>query len=343
MAGGLWAPAANLPGMLSGKLVTLVHESDALRGNPLGDPFVRELPVYLPPDCGKDVPLIAVLAGFGGNGQGALHGTPWDPSFPDRYERLLKEGLCPPAAFIFPDGFTRYGGSQYMNSNATGSYEDWLVDEVFPYVENELGVGGRPARRGLMGKSSGGFGALHVCLNRPEMFRALASHSGDAYFELGYKPDFGRLLEVLEKHGGVQGFLDAFESAQRISTPMFIAMSVFAMASVYSPDPDEPLGVALPVDVQTGRLREEIWSRWLEHDPVAMAEQKGDALRDYEVVFIDAGLTDEYHLQFGARQLVESLKAHRVSVEQQEFDGGHMGVRYRYESSLPFMTKALSR
>jgi enterochelin esterase-like enzyme len=341
--------------MLSGELRTLVHESTVLRDNPLGDPPIRELPVYLPPGSApgsapgstsgspEDLPLIAVLAGYGGNGRSALHGTPWEPSFPERYERLLVEGLCQPAAFVFPDAFTRFGGSQYMNSNATGRYEDWLVDEVFPFVEAQCGVGGRPERRGLMGKSSGGFGALHVCFQRPGVFRALASHSGDADFELGYKPEFGRLLEMLDRHGGVEQFVDAFESAERITSPQFIAMSVLAMASVYSPDPSETLGVALPFDVRTGRLRDDVWARWLEHDPVHLAERRGEVLRDHALVFIDAGLSDEYHLQFGARQLVEALRARGVSVEHQEFDGGHMGVSYRYESSLPLMTEALSR
>lgn len=329
--------------MLSGELITLVHESEVLRDNPLGDPFVRELPVYLPPDRGEDLPLIAVLAGYGGNGRGALHGTPWSPSFPERYERLLSEGRCKPAAFIFPDAFTRFGGSQYVNSNATGRYQDWLVDEVFPFVEDAHGVGGRRERRGLMGKSSGGFGALHVCFERPEAFAALASHSGDAYFELGYKPEFGRLLQMLERHGGVEEFVDAFESARNVTTPLFIAMSVLAMASVYSPDPAQPLGVALPFDPRTGRLRDDVWTRWLEHDPVVLAERRGKVLRDHALVFVDAGLSDEYHLQYGARQLVEALRGHGVTVEHQEFDGGHMGVSYRFENSLPLMTEALSR
>jgi S-formylglutathione hydrolase FrmB len=328
--------------MLSGELRTLVIESEALRGNPLGDPAAREVPVYLPPE-GGDVPLIAVLAGFGGVGASALRGTPWDPSFPERYERLLRAGQVQPAAFVFPDAFTRFGGSQYANSDATGRYEDYLVDEIMPLVEQACGVGGRRERRGLMGKSSGGFGALHVCMNRPEQFFALASHSGDAYFELGYKPDFGRLLQMLDKHGGVEGFVQAFEAAQRKSSTMFSAMNVFAMASVYSPDTTCPFGVGLPFDIRTGRLIEAVWERWLEHDPVEMALSAGSGLADYGLVFLDAGLHDEYHLQFGARQLADVLIQKGVKVRHEQFDGGHMGVSYRYDSSLPLMTEALSR
>jgi len=327
--------------MLSGELRTLVLESALLEGNPLGDPWLRELPVYLPPH-GRDVPLIAVLAGYGSVGASALVGTPWEPSFPARYEQLLAEGKAAPAAFVFPDAFTRFGGSQYLNSVTTGRYQDHLVDEVFPFVEQECGVGGRRERRGLMGRSSGGFGALRAALDRPDRFAALASHAGDAYFELGYKPDFGRLLEMLDRYGSLAAFVAAFEQAQHKSTPMFLAMGVLAMASVYSPDLSQPLGVALPFDPHTGRLDEAVWARWLEHDPVTRAQRDGARLADYRLVYLDAGRQDEYHLQFGARQVAAALRAHGVRVVHEEFDGGHRGTSHRYEVSLPLITRALA-
>lgn len=328
--------------MLAGEIITTVLESEALRGNPLGDPHIRELPVYLPPGRRSGLPVVAVLAGFTGVGASALKGTPWEPSFPQRYERLLEAGQAEPCAFLFPDAFTRFGGSQYMNSSATGRYEDYLVDEVFAFAESEYGVGGSAHRRGLLGKSSGGFGAFHVAMNRPERFRAIASHSGDAYFEMAYKPDFPRLLAMLEQHGSIMEFLDAFEDAPKKTTPLILAMNVLAMAAAYSPDSDEPLGLALPFDLRTGRLRERVWERWLEHDPVEMASTRAEALLDYALVFLDAGLRDEYHLQYGTRQLVDVLREKGVDVHHEEFDDGHMGVSYRYERSIPLMTQALS-
>jgi len=331
--------------MLDGELHVLTVESEALRGNPLGDPAVRELPVYLPPGGAPDgdtLPLVAVLAGYTGNGAGALTGTPWDPSFPERFERLLGSGLARPAAFLFPDAFTRLGGSQYLNSPATGRYEDYLLDEVFPLAERTHPVGGRRERRGVMGKSSGGFGALHLCLRRPEVFGALASHAGDAAFELCYKPDFPKLLGMLDEHGSLEAFVAAFEAAPKKTTRLVLAMNVVAMAAAYSPDADAPLGVDLPVEPRTGRLRPEVWERWLEHDPVEIAARRGQVLADYRLVFVDAGRKDEFHLQYGARQLVDVLRAKGVTVHHEEFDGGHMGVSYRYESSLPLITRALS-
>lgn len=329
--------------MIRGTIQRLVHDSAVLADNPLGDPSRRELPVYLPPDVEPDgLPLIAVLAGYGGVGAGALSSTPWSPSFVDRYEALLKAGEAAPAVFVFPDCFTRLGGSQYVNSSALGRYEDHLVDELFPFVEQQTGAGGSAARRGLMGRSSGGFGAFHAAFARPGTFGAIASHSGDAYFEFGYKHDFPKLLSMLEEHGGVEAFVTAFEAARKKPTPMFLAMNVLAMAAAYSPQEGEPLGIDLPFEPRTGRLRDDVWGRWLAHDPVELAKTQGDRLRDLALVFVDCGLRDEFHLQFGARQVVDALRGHGVDVVHEEFDGGHMGTSYRYEASLPRITRALS-
>ena len=332
--------------MIDGRIETLVIDSDLLVGNPLGDPVRRELPVYLPPtDVGpKDrLPLVLVLAGFTGIGAGQLGGTPWGPSFPERYEKLLRAGQAAPCAFAFPDCFTRLGGSQYMDSPATGAYRSHLLDELIPAAEAAFPVGGSRERRGAIGKSSGGFAALHLGLHHPDRFSAVASHSGDAYFEMSYKPDFPRLLDQLEKYGGAEAFLDAFDDAPKKTTPLILAINVLAMAACYSPDAAEPLGIALPFELRTGRLRDEVWTRWLEHDPVELAPSLGARLADFGCVFIDAGLRDEYHLQYGARQLVDALRAVGVDVLHEEFDDGHMGVSYRYEASLPHVTRALSR
>lgn len=329
--------------VIEGRLHTLEVESRVLADNAPGDPVRRELPVYLPPGAAPaGLPLVFVLAGFTGVGAGQLRGTPWEPSFPERYERLLAAGQARPCAFAFPDCFTRYGGSQYMNSPATGRYEDHLLTELLPRVEREFGVGGARERRGVMGKSSGGYGALHLAYEHPDVFAALASHSGDACFDLCYRPDFPKLLGELERHGGVPGFLAAFEAAPKKTTPLVLAMNVLAMAAAYSPDPGEPLGIALPFEPRTGRLRPAVWERWLAFDPVERAREHGTRLADFVLVFLDAGTKDEFHLQYGTRQLAEALREAGVTVEHQEFDDGHMGVSYRYDVSIPRITRALS-
>jgi enterochelin esterase family protein len=67
-----------------------------------------------------------------------------------------------------------------------------------------------------------------------------------------------------------------------------------------------------------------------------------DAMRSMRAVYLDAGRTDEFHLQFGARQVVSKLRAAGIEPIHEEFDGGHFNVQYRYDRSLEVVTKALA-
>ena len=96
-----------------------------------------------------------------------------------------------------PDCFTRVGGNQYINSPSIGRYEDYLLEEVMPFVSARHAV----RAWGVFGKSSGGYGAMVLGMRHPEAFRALADHSGDACFELCYLPDFGPALDERFRKG----------------------------------------------------------------------------------------------------------------------------------------------
>jgi enterochelin esterase family protein len=50
---------------------------------------------------------------------------------------------------IMPDCFTKYGGSQYVNSSATGRYEDYIINEIVPYVDTTFRTIRKPGARGL--------------------------------------------------------------------------------------------------------------------------------------------------------------------------------------------------
>src|SRR5262245_6406930 len=119
-----------------GRVVVHRVESQVLRGNALGDPADRDLHVYLPPDHdpAKPYPALLGLAGFTGTGGMFFNLDPLGEDLRRRLDRLIGSGACPPVIVVAPDGFTRVGGNQYINSTATGRYEDYLVDEIVPFV-----------------------------------------------------------------------------------------------------------------------------------------------------------------------------------------------------------------
>src|SRR5512144_2521485 len=172
----------------------VVHEiaSTVLRDNPLGDPAERRVPVYLPPGydgSGGRYPVVYFLAGFAGGGTYLLSESLWGETLPQRVDRLVRSGAVRPLIVVMPDCLTRLGGSQYINSAATGRYEDHLVDELVPSVDATFRTVADPAARAIMGKSSGGYGATVLAMRHPEVFGLAVDHSGDRYFELCYKAD----------------------------------------------------------------------------------------------------------------------------------------------------------
>jgi enterochelin esterase-like enzyme len=321
--------------------------SEVLRGNPLGDPTERPVAIYLPPDYGRDLarryPVLYFLAGFTGTGRSFLNWNAWQLTLPERLDLLIREGRMPPVIAVFPDCFTRLGGSQYVNSGALGRYEDYLCDEVVPFVDGRYRTLGASAR-GILGRSSGGIGALWLAARRPTLFRAAASHSGDCAFELSMQVEFPSVAVALAKQGGVAQVLSRLSGQDPPSGGGVELLSMLCCAAAYSPQPaPEPWGFSLPFDEETGSTRADIFSAWLEFDPVRFAARYRDSLSSLALLYFDAGRSDEYHLQLGARLLSREMKRLGIPHRHEEFDGGHRGNASRYDISLPALAEALQR
>jgi len=333
--------------MKRGQVVLDEFESEVLRGNPAGDPHVRTVPVYLPPSYGTDrerrFPVTYVLAGFTGRGRSLLNDNPWSPALPERMDALIARGACEEMILVLPDCFTRYGGSQYLNSSATGRYEDHVVQELVPHVDRAYRTLPGRAHHGVMGKSSGGYGALVLAMRHPDVFGAVGSHSGDVYFEYCYRGDVPRFCSQVQQAGGLEAWLRDFDAKPQKKHEDLMALNILAMAAAYSPSPAAaPLGIDLPCDVESGAFREDVWRRWLEHDPLRMIERHAESLRTARLVYLDCGTRDEFHLHHGARLLSRRFAALGIAHEYEEFPDGHMNVHYRYDVSLPRMSKALA-
>lgn len=331
--------------MRSGRIQMERFESRLLHGNPLGDPATRRIPVYLPPSYDthpqQRYPVVFLLAGFTGRGTMMLNDQAWSPPIHERMDALIAAERCGEMILVMPDCFTRFGGSQYLDSSATGRYESHVVEELVPWVDRMFRTLPSRDRRGIAGKSSGGYGALVMGLKHPDVFGAVACQSGDLYFEYCYRGDFPKALDVLQRAGGVRTFLEDFESRPQKPKDAFAALNILGMAAAYSPDPDEEMGVALPFDLTTGAVREDVWKRWLAHDPIHMLETHAESLRSLHLLYLDCGDRDEFHLQHGMRLFVRELTARGILHVTEEFPDGHMNVTYRYDTSLPLLSRAL--
>ncbi len=322
-------------------------ESQALRDNPLGDPWRRTLLVWLPPGYAVDesvrYPAIYVLPGYGSGVEEWENRDLFEPTIFERLDALhAGDDPPPPCVYAFLDGATAYGGSQFVNSTATGNYEDYVAVDVVAHVDRNYRTLAAPQHRGLSGHSSGGIGALALCMRRPEVFGAAASHAGDSLFEHCYGRELAEFARSLQEHAGnVVALRDRLLGDDVYRRRHFGPLMVLGCAAAYSPDADEPLGIGLPVDTW-GRVVPTNWERWLANDPVRMAQRHAAALRSLRAVHLDAGDSDEYYMDLGTRALHETLDRLGVAHRYERFPGRHGGIAHRYPLGYDHLARALA-
>jgi Putative esterase len=333
---------------VAGRFEEHAFESEVLKGNPLGDPHVRPLWVYLPPGYDEDeerrYPSIYVIQGLTGQLDMWRNRTAFRRNFPELVDELFAKGESPPAILVWVDAWTSLGGSQFIDSPGTGRYHTHIVEELVPFVDERYRTLPEAANRGIVGKSSGGYGAMVNPMLRPDVFGGMATHAGDALFEMCYLPDFRKSVRTLRD--SYEGSFDKFWEDFR-SRPAFTKdsdatlLNDWCMAACYSADEDGT--VHLPYDTGTGALRPDVWERWLAWDPVRMARERGDALRSLRAIYIDCGKRDQYFLDLGAEAFRRQLEAMGVTDYFFElFDATHSGIEYRYPLAVKYLAERLS-
>ncbi|WP_210497164.1 alpha/beta hydrolase [Microvirga antarctica] len=332
----------------TGDVHTLWIEGTSLSGNLLGDPARRRVDVYVPPgrDDNVPLPLLVDLVGYTSGGPAHTSWKNYGENVPERLDRLIGTGAMPPVVVAFPDCFTRLGGNQYIDSLATGAWEGFLINDMLPAVEARFACGG-DGRRGVFGKSSGGFGALvHAMRHGGSVWSAAASHSGDAGFDCLYHlGEFAGVLRHLVDHDmSVEAFCRAFEAGPKAKDTDWHTMMILAQAATFDPDPDAFYGIRLPVDMRTCEIIPERWANWTKWDPLRMADEAQHlaALRRLKLLYFDCGDIDQFNMVYGSRRLHDTLESAGIAHVYEEFHDNHSSVDYRMDVSLPLLAKALS-
>lgn len=327
-----------------------VFDSEALTGNPLGDPHRRPLFVYTPPayeaEPDRRFPVIYQIQGLTGQLDMWRNRKPFQHTVPETVDMAFSAPGQSPALVVSVDCWTSLGGSQFLDSPGTGRYLTYLCDEVIPWVDATYRTIPEAVHRGIAGKSSGGYGAMVLPMLRPDRFGALATHAGDALFEVSYLPDIGNAVRTLRESYG--GSYDRFWTEFRARTTTAPSrdhepLNMWCMAACYSTDPDGT--VRLPFDVETGQLIPGVWDRWLARDPVRMVAGHADALRGLRAIWIDAGRKDEYFLDLGAeafRRELEVIGVTEPTVRFELVEGTHSDLEHRYPMALAWLAERLS-
>ena len=293
--------------------------------NQLGDPIEREVVVHIPPNNDGPMPCIIYLAPFTGTGFARANWKAFAETLPQRHERLVREGKMQPSILVMPDTFTSLGGNQFIDSETMGKWGSWLREDLRSELEARYNITGY----GLVGKSSGGYGAL-VRGMLDGCWDAIACHSGDCGFELLFGIEMATTLTEIMPHGGVEQFLEYVRHTTSLKGDDFHTLMMLAMAATYSDG-------TLPVD-ENCKFDDEKWAEWKSWDPLTMIEQH----QDLPPCWIDVGDSDQYNIQYGLRQLHKRMTELEIKHEWEEFPGTHSGIDHRLDLSLPWIASQIS-
>jgi S-formylglutathione hydrolase FrmB len=322
----------------------IVHsriESAHLASNLLGDPSERDLFVYLPPgygDSDRRYPTAYLLHAYGETA--AEHVTPptdgerWRPPLEDVLDPVFGRIGVAPMIIVIPDGNSRYGCGQWVDSPVTGHFEQYMLHDVVPLIDATYRTIPDARSRGLFGFSSGGFGSWNLGSRNPDVFGAMAVLSADSFLDMTHKYMLYKYLDSIwpeAPNGPVEG--------------NFWSEIVYDYAATYSPNPDKPpFYVDLPVAHPSGELLQDVWDRWLSFDPVVNVHDRLDNLRKLSGILLDAGSHDDYNLHWGHRVLSHRLREAGIAHEALENTGNH-GGRWpeRYQVALEWLSGILAR
>ncbi len=337
------ASDAKLPA-LHGRLAELEFDGAALRGNLLGDSSVRTATVYLPPayarEPGRRFPVIYSLGGFPPPPafERAAAIGPVESMIAD-IDAAIGAGRLGEVIVVHLEGRNGLGGSFWTNSPATGRWEDLVADDLVAVVDGHLHSLADRAHRGLYGGSMGGFGAISIAMDRPEVFGTVFAQSPcclDLVGELAPNPLWRGLIDLK----AIEPARAMFEAGHPE------ALQVMALAAALAPDPQRPPFYGdLPYRAVDDTIvpAEPAHSRWLAHLPLARLEHEAAGLASLRGLRIQYGRHDELvHIPLSVPAFDQALTAHHVPHELSADDGGHMDFARFGRDAVPFFARTLA-
>ena len=314
-------------------------EGSRLAGNLLGDPTERDVFVYLPPgydDGHQRYATAYLLHAYGETAAESVaavtDGPRWQPPLQDVLDPVFGRMGVPPMIVVIPDGWSRWGCGQWVDSPVTGNFEQYVLHDVIPHIDSTYRTLPAATSRGVFGFSSGGFGSWNLASRNPDVFGAMAVLSADSWLDMTHKFMLYKFLDSIwpeAPNGPVEGNV--------------WSELVYDYSATYSPNPDNPpFYVDLPMEWPSGELRQDVWDRWLAFDPVVNVHERLDNLRKLSGILLDAGANDDYNLHWGHRLLSHYLDQGGIKHEHRENPGNHGGrANERYQMALEWLGQTL--
>jgi len=160
--------AASTPSRL---VSTEIHSSNFAHDEIGTDP-IRKMVVYLPPgyeESSRRYPVIYFFPDAFGS-----YRNPFDRKDAQGiFDRAIAAGMIDKFILVAVDMNTSLGSSWCVNSPATGNWEDFLIQELRPYIDANFKTLPRPESRGIAGEFMGGYCAIRLGMRHPDVFSSV--------------------------------------------------------------------------------------------------------------------------------------------------------------------------
>lgn len=306
---------------------TLRIESAILKNNPLKDSHVRFNPLLVPKSSKGPWPVVFILSGFTGNAPFYFNSKFNEQNAVQVIDKTTKQGEAPEALYVFVDALTSWGGSQFINSAATGNYENYIVDELIPALKKSFPVSTDASEWCVAGGSSGGYGALHLGSKYPDIFGLVGAIAPDCFFEASLLPELYHTLPLWEKYreSGHKALEELRNGKLLKHRNWHTLLNSFGMAACYGPKGHDG-NFQFPLDAYTGEKIPAVWEKWLEKDPLHFLPKRVENLKKLSGIYLDVGSKDNFHLQYGTRQISRIFNEQKIDHDFVEFDGNHFDI-----------------
>jgi len=332
--------------------------SPSLEGNLLGDPATRPVLVYLPPSYEnspeKRYPTVYLLHGYCTNHNcytssgvtfaiKSLTGIDLDGDLGDIVAELMATGQMNEHIIVMPSAVNALGGSFYERSLLIGDYRDYIAKDLVAYIDSKYRTIAHSSARGIAGSSMGGYGALSLAIEYPEVFGAVAALS-PALCDMEVSPHADNYMAKYPLVLGLPIPGSTIEGMWNIFMGYWEVNLLYAVAAAWTPNLNNPpFYVDLPVQYPGPIMNTDVWELWTNRDLVSQVERDGDNLLG-KPIFVDEGRGPTILMEevTGVDHLLDALHAKKLSYTYDAFDGDHLThSRYQVASALTFLSQHL--
>jgi len=328
--GWVYAQTAPAP-HLKGTFERIKVHGASLEGNLEGDSPDRDVSIYLPPSYqtspDRRYPVAYILHGFTDSDDRWFGLVRHFVNVPAAMEAALEKGAAREMILVMPNAYTRYAGSFYGSSAATGDWETFVTKELVSYIDHHYRTLADSANRGLAGHSMGGYGAIRLAMKYAEVYSSVYVMSACCLDQPTPEAESVRKAE-------------AADSPEDFKKAEFLTKSVLALAAAWSANPTSPHYLDMPY--KDGKLQPLVVAEWKANSPVAMLGQYAANLKKLHALALDIGLQDP--LLPGNQLLDRLLTEQSVPHTFETYEGTHVSkIGERMETTvLPWLSKQLA-